>query len=93
MPLERTATPDIAMPTNDPITFHEVAVIRQIIADETWLEGERRQHPVAEQDPVVIATVCEIIMRIGAQLRASLQAQQEACAQLAEQDRDDLMAA
>ena len=81
------------MTTNDPITFQEVAVIRQIIANETWLEGERRRQPVAEQDPVVIARVCDIIMRIGAQLRASFQPQQDDGSHLGAPGRNERMAA
>lgn len=43
--------------------------IRRIIADETWLEGERRGHWVSPEDPIVRDKVCAVILRIGAQLR------------------------
>jgi hypothetical protein len=59
----------------DPIVFRELQVIRKIIADETWLEGERRGCYVAPDDPVVRENVCRVILRIGAELRAALQAQ------------------
>lgn len=55
----------------DPIIFRELAVIHRIIADETWLEGERRGRPVASDDPVVRENVCQVILRIGQQLRES----------------------
>jgi hypothetical protein len=57
---------------HDPVVFHELPVIQKIIADETWLEGERRGHFVAPDDPVVREKVCEVVLKIGAQLRASL---------------------
>jgi len=56
----------------DSVAFLELHVIQKIIADETWLEGERRGRPVDPHDPAVVATVCEIVLRIGAELRASL---------------------
>lgn len=56
----------------DPIVARELPVIRQIINDETWLEGERRGCPVSPDDPVVRASVCAVILRIGQQLRDSL---------------------
>lgn len=58
----------------DPIVFLELHSIQKIIDDEIWLEGERRGHAVDPLDPVVVATVCAIIMRIGAELRASVEA-------------------
>jgi hypothetical protein len=59
------------MKTVDPIVFLELRSIQKIINDETWLEGERRGHAVDPRDPVVVASVCAIVMRIGAELRAS----------------------
>ncbi len=56
----------------DPIVAREIPVIHKIIADETWLEGERRGHPVASDDPVVREHVCEVILRVGQQLCDSL---------------------
>ena len=58
----------------DPILFHQLPVIRKIIADETWLEGERRGCQVASDDQVVRDRVCQIILRIGEQLRDSISA-------------------
>ena len=55
----------------DPIAHLELEVIQKIIHDETWLEAERRGQPVDQADPIVISSVCDIVMRIGAQLRAS----------------------
>jgi hypothetical protein len=62
----------------DPVVFLELHVIQKIIDDETWLEGERRGCAVDPHDPAVRAIVCEIVMRIGAQLRAHMQAAHEA---------------
>ena len=58
----------------DPIIARELPLIHRIIQDETWLEGERRRCPVSEDDPVVRDHVCDVIMRIGQQLRDSLTA-------------------
>ncbi len=46
--------------------------IEQIIRDETWYESERRGCPVTPDDPVVRERVCEVILRIGAELRAEI---------------------
>lgn len=56
----------------DPIVLGQLPVIRKIIDDETWLEGERRGCCVSPDDPVVRENVCAIILRIGQQLRDSL---------------------
>jgi hypothetical protein len=56
----------------DPIVFRQLPVIDQIIHDETWLEGERRQCAVSPDDPVVRENVCLVILRIGQQLREAL---------------------
>ena len=58
----------------DPVLFHELPVIRKIIQDETWLEGERRGCQVAPDDRVVRERVCEVVLRIGQQLRDSVSA-------------------
>ncbi|HET7535205.1 MAG TPA: hypothetical protein VFJ90_02035 [Candidatus Didemnitutus sp.] len=63
------------MSTPDPIVVRQLPVIHKIIADETWLEGERRGCAVTADDPVVRANVCAVILRIGAELRARLAAQ------------------
>lgn len=59
----------------DPIMFRQLPVIQKIIADETWLEAERRGFPVEPDDPVVRENVCAIILRIGATLRETLAAE------------------
>lgn len=61
------------MPHPNSIVFRELPMIEKIIADETWLEGERRGGPVAPDDPQVVERVCAVILRIGAELRASLE--------------------
>jgi hypothetical protein len=58
----------------DPIACLELPVIRKIIDNETWLEGERRGCAVASHDPVVTERVCSVIMQIGRQLRETLSA-------------------
>ena len=40
------------MKTCDPILFRQLPMIKKIIEDETWLEGERRGH--LRQLPVVL---------------------------------------
>ena len=62
----------------DPVVFRELPVIQKIIADETWLEGERRGGYVSPHDPVVKAHVCEIVLSIGEALRKTFQAQDDA---------------
>ena len=57
----------------DPVVFRELPVIQKIIADETWLEGERRGTFVSSEDPVVQGNVCEIILCIGENLRQMFQ--------------------
>jgi hypothetical protein len=63
------------MDTPDPIVVRQLPVIHKIIADETWLEGERRGQPVSPNDPVVRENVCSVVLRIGQQLRDSLRQQ------------------
>ena len=63
------------MPEPDPIVQRELPLIRKIVEDETWYEGERRGCRVSADDPVVRENVCRVIFRIGAQLRESLRAQ------------------
>ena len=61
----------------DPVVFRELPVIQKIIADETWLEGERRGAYVSPDDPVVKEHVCDIIMNVGEKLREFFQCQVE----------------
>lgn len=59
---------------SDPILFLELPIIQKIIHDETWLEGERRGCCVEAHDPVVRENVCQVVLRIGQQLREALNA-------------------
>ena len=56
----------------DPVLFRQLPFIQKIIADETWLEAERRGCAVAPEDPVVRARVCEVVLQVGAALRQML---------------------
>jgi hypothetical protein len=56
----------------DPIVLQEIPVIRKIIQDEIWLEGERRGCPVAPTDAKVRQRVCEIVLNVGQQLREAI---------------------
>lgn len=60
------------MASHDPVVTRQLPVIEQIIRDETWLEGERRGCPVTPSDPRVRENVCEVVLRVGQQLRDSL---------------------
>jgi hypothetical protein len=53
----------------DPILASQLPMIDKIVADETWLEGERRGCWVSAKDPVVRENVCRVILRVGQQLR------------------------
>ena len=57
------------MSARDPIVSRQLPVIQKIIADETWLEGERRGGWVSSDDPVVREHVCQVVLRVGQQLR------------------------
>ena len=54
--------------------LRQFPVIKKVIQDETWLEAERRGCPVSAQDPVVREKVCQVILRIGCDLREKLMA-------------------
>lgn len=60
------------MASHDPVVTRQLPVIEQIIRDETWLEGERRGCPVTPSDPQVRENVCQVVLRVGQQLRDSL---------------------
>src|SRR5258707_6883468 len=45
-----------------PIIRRELHVIRKIIQDETWLEGERRGCPVSPHDSIVQERVCSVVL-------------------------------
>jgi hypothetical protein len=53
----------------DPFLQCQLQVIRQIIEDETWLEGERRGCAVSANDCVVRENVCRVVLRVGQQMR------------------------
>lgn len=72
----------------DPVVLRELPLIRQIQKDETWLEGERRGYCVPLGDPTVRESVCLIILRIGAQLRAAITADIQRTDTVAAQDAD-----
>jgi hypothetical protein len=59
----------------DPLIFREIPVIQKIIQDEAWYEGERRGCPVPPDDPVVRENVCQVVLRIGQELRETILAQ------------------
>jgi hypothetical protein len=59
----------------DPIILREIPVIQKIIQDETWLEGERRGCFVVSWDPIVQEHVCQVVLRVGMELRRSVTAQ------------------
>jgi hypothetical protein len=56
----------------DPVLVRELPVIQRVIEDETWYESERRGYPVTSDDPAVREHVCEVILRIGRELRERL---------------------
>lgn len=57
------------MITLDSVIFRELPMIHEIILNETWLEAERRGCCVGPDDRVVRDNVCQVILRVGAQLR------------------------
>ena len=63
---------DCCMNAADPILFRELPLIRKIIQDEIWLEGERRGCHVDPRDPIVLENVCRVVLRVGQDLRDSL---------------------
>ncbi len=53
----------------DPVIARQLPLIEKIISDETWLEGERRGHPVAPCDRAVRENVCLVVLRMGHEMR------------------------
>lgn len=53
----------------DPVVVRQLPLIAKIIADETWLEGERRRRPVDPDDGIVRENVCLVVLRMGAEMR------------------------
>ncbi len=64
----------------DPIIVRELPVIQKVIQDEMWYEGERRGCYVPPDDPVVREHACEVILRIGRELRETRKVQLAATA-------------
>ena len=65
----------LVMPSElEPTLRRQLPVIQKVIQDETWLEAERRGCPVSPQDPAVREKVCQVILRIGRELREKLTA-------------------
>lgn len=60
------------MLTDAEIVSRQIPVIRKIIEDETWLEGERRGCEVAPNDGAVRENVCRVVLQIGQQIRDSI---------------------
>ena len=58
----------------EPTLLRQLPVIQKVIQDETWLEAERRGCPVSPQDPAVRENVCQVVLRIGRELREKLTA-------------------
>lgn len=56
----------------DPVLHRQIPVIQKIIQDETWLEGERRGCRVGPDDRVVRENVCQVILRVGQEIRESV---------------------
>jgi hypothetical protein len=65
----------LVMPSQlEPVLLRQLPVIQKVIRDETWLEAERRGCPVSPQDPAVRENVCQVVLRIGRELRERLSA-------------------
>ena len=47
----------------------QIPVIRKMIEDECWYEGERRKSQVNPTDPAIILKVGQIVMEHGARMR------------------------
>ena len=58
------------MNPRDPVLARQRSMIQKIVADETWLEGERRGRFVDSTDPTVRHNVCTVVLQIGAEMRA-----------------------
>jgi hypothetical protein len=71
----------------EPTLLRQLPVIQKIIRDETWLEAERRGCPVSAQDPAVRENVCQVILRIGRELREKLAASEASPVTDAARDR------
>ncbi len=57
------------MESHDPVIPRQLPLIAKVIRDETWYEGERRGCAVPPSDSRVRENVCEVVLRIGQELR------------------------
>lgn len=57
----------------DPVLFRQLPLIQRIIADEMWLESERRGCPVSRDDPVLRENICRVVLRVGASIRETVE--------------------
>jgi len=53
----------------DPVLRRQLPLIAKIVADETWLEGERRGRAVEATDCAVREKVCLVVLRMGHDMR------------------------
>ena len=53
----------------DPVLTRQLPLIAKIVADETWLEGERRGRQVEPTDCAVREKVCLVVLRMGHEMR------------------------
>ena len=51
------------------IIEEQIPIIKRMIEDECWYEGERRNSPVKPDDPAIKKRVAELVMAHGAQMR------------------------
>lgn len=53
----------------DPVLCRQLPLIAKIVADEIWLEGERRGRAVEPTDTAVRENVCLVVLRMGHEMR------------------------
>jgi hypothetical protein len=53
----------------------QIPFIEQIIKDECWYEAERRNEAVTANDPVILTKICDIVLRVGAEMRMKAEMQ------------------
>jgi len=56
----------------DPVTQREVPIIAHLYHEVASEEAQRRGEDVGPDDPQVRAQVCEMVLRIGAELREAM---------------------
>jgi hypothetical protein len=79
-------------PLLDPIIRLELPIIARIIRDETWLESERRGCPVSPHDPALQARICEIVLRVGQEMRTTLSVGADVAANVPHDDNSQMVA-